>query len=658
MQRRWTHCTAMLATDTELNLMVAINDSENGWQMMEQGQSKHRIRTASTGLFALAAILLVFAGCGDPEVVVDAVGDDDGDATETTRYDELPPLELEAGEAKEGLHLLPGIELIDLSNSSFDDDISVDTDEMTVTVEGDARDHVEESVDEIWSDDILMGDGFIFLVVGAEKQGDEVVFHVEQFELLRVVHGEWDFDFEHEGANSPLWMTIEAEDEAEAEFQPFLEGPLQDLEGSALVGWEVSGGVEFPVDWSPEFEGRVSFMGYEHNADYECETYTETRTRRRFIFFGEEREEEVEVEPDERFCVDRLLVKGSIGMKAEALAALETSGEVNFEPSHRVEAENAFRTPLGSTGLALWMEPYLEAGLEMNIEGETRFEISGYDQVTIPLGFEYDPHDTGFSLLPNENYHIERDGEIDPELTARIEAYMNLYTQFGVGFTLSDAATSGGVRVTGPEAGIELGAEANAVPVQYSMDGSDTEPCLTAALYVKGYGKPNLRAEAWAWGVDLIDTDTRSIRVDLAEYESEGGDFCLHQSDPDDLEIRLRWSEPTLNDLYVQTPGGAVLSYDNNTAHGGQYRTVDLSDSCLEEASEECVAFTNWDVDDTEPPEGEYEVWAEAVHGEEISNFTIEVETEYGLLNTFSGTLSAASGDQSDRYNFTIGDDD
>ncbi len=473
-------------------------------------------------------------GCGDKSEISanEQAGSSGGEQQELEgdRYDRLEPLDLEVGEAKPGMHLRPGIETIVLSDSSSSPEVTIDEEARTVVLTGDARQTVEET-GEIWTEDILIGDDFIYLIVDVREQDDGLVIEVERFELLRVVHGDWELEFDSHDVSSPLWATIDPSGNVEMSYGSFLNDEIADSEASAEVSWDVGGGVSFPVDWDGEFRGRVSFAGYGFNTHYECQSYVETVVRRRYRLFGPHEEYEREVQP-ERFCVDYLLVMGTIGLQAQAHANIDASAWSYVEMDEEMKLGQGFRVPLGYTGLALWFSPYVSARAHASVSGALAMGLEAQTSVSVPLGFEYDPHETGFSLLPNERFAVEQSGSVDPHLTAEVHASLQVATQLGMRFAISDVVTERGLRATGPVAGIEFGKETNATPVQVDTGETPPEPCLSSALYISAFGEANLRGEIainsrWSWGIDLVDGLDKEYRVDLATYESSGNDYCI-----------------------------------------------------------------------------------------------------------------------------------
>ena len=563
------------------------------------------------------------------------------------RYSELPDLDLDHGEAKPGIHLQPGIELIPLRIGSDSPLVEIDDDAGTVTLSGEARERLEEQ-EEVWTEDILLGDDFIYLISHIREEGDRLVVEVEPFELLRVVHGEWDLGFGDDApSSSMLWATIDDDGQVSLAFRPFLEFALGDLKARAQVtDADVGGQISFPIDWEGQFRGKVSALGRGLNPDYECQAYTETVTRRRIPFVRDAYEFEREVQP-ERFCIDYLLAMGTVGLNAEAQASIETTGTLTYDASDKVELGRPQRAPLGQTGLALWFTPFLEAGLKVAIQGSLDLGLDAGASVAIPLGFEYDPHGEGFSFLPNDRFPVERGGHLDPSIeeTTIDEATLTLFTKLGMKYSLSDVLSDSGLRITGPEAGLEFGQEISLEPNKVDEQTQTPGPCLTTLIYLEAFGSGNLRAEAkitkrWSWGIDLVDYDPENLRFALAQDASEGSEFCVEQTPTPELAITVTWSDPSAVDLFVKPPDEVEIGPDNTQTTVGQYHPADAG--CQD--GPECMAYVEWinlnDAYQSEP----FRIWARNTSGATAVDAEVAVIRDGQPLQTWQIMLPAAAG--------------
>lgn len=88
-------------------------------------------------------------------------------------------------------------------------------------------------------------------------------------------------------------------------------------------------------------------------------------------------------------------------------------------------------------------------------------------------------------------------------------------------------------------------------------------------------------------------------------------------------------------DLYVQTPGGQIISYNNTNVQGG---TLDVDCACGDDCNQENVFWENG-------PSGTYTFWVDYFgdcgSGSPSSNFTIKVMNNNNVVMTKTGTLSS-----------------
>ena len=629
--------------------------------------SRRRSRSMLVGIAAMS--ILFFAACGGDRNV--GVGDDGGgggggggggdDANH--RYAQIDDLDLATGEAKQGLHLRPGIEILRVNASSTEYQVDIDDDAMTVTLVGEARDQALD-VDEIWTDDILMGDDFIFLIVDVIEEGAKLIFEVDPFELYRVVHGDWNIDM------APLpegYMNLNL---GEADPNMELSLSIKDLfdkawkhadisgSGAGTVTPTVDGSIEFPMDWEGQFEGRISAAGRGVNPDYECEPVERVKRR----LWGGSR---VVKEEPRYFCMEYLLLKGVVGIDLETYANFDAEAEFKAEATHTRKLPRPLGpAPIGTTPLGIYLEPYLKFGIEAVLEMAGELNVDAKGSLRVPLGFEY-IHNDGISMLPNDNHPVQigQDNTIDPELSDELKASLKLYGQAGMNLILADMVTgTSGPRMMGPQAGIEVGKE---------IEGQNTpELCVKGAFYFRAFVNPRIRAEFKAWrigvGIDILDPDDLSYRHNFFKYSfpqaPEGTDYedmCdVVEPDPEspaELINRLTWSEPTELDLVLVTPNGNTFRYDATNHDGGVYDPVHLTDSCLQDNSQ-CEEVIYWDEDylGYAPPAGEYQVYVDNWQSSgETANYQLEVIADGEVLPvSYSGQV--APGQTSSPVSYTI----
>lgn len=663
-------------------------------------------------LWCMATVVLLLAGaCGsgiDAENDQEAVENDGEGPLGIDRFEHIEPLDLEPGEAKEGIHLRPGTEVIRLDYSADDPDIDVDFDELEVRLRGEARDELA-AAGGIWSDDILLGQEFVFLFRDIREDGSEVVIDVAPFELVRVIHGEWEQDVEldQEEMNEVLamegmlssrfsdWEDLEVggegvsanEDVAgeetnfDIDLQRFVGDTLED--GAAEEDAQLGGKVSIPIDWDTKFKGRIGTPGRSTVSGYrECESPTEIdATPKRPLL---EREADASESADweqakllqgteqmkaehqpERFCMDFLKLKGSIGLNASTEFYLQLMAGAKFSVGEMARFLQ-MQTPLVD-GLALSFFPYIEAGVEAKVDGFIQFLLSGSTDIEIPFGFIYDPNGEGIGFIPNDivsGHGVPKQGNIDVDMDGESQALTQIYTELGLGVMISDAASSPQLRAAGPKLGFRLGAQAELDPFQVLNDGVPEEPCLGGGLFIEAFGDFDPCAElasteSWSWGVDDTDFDKARTRWWLEEFPKEDPTHCIPLG-PDDLEIRLTWLPETHMDLQVTTPTGNTIGPGQQEADGGEYKQVpmDATAPCLQDSSQSCRALVRWD--GTHPPTGEYTVTVlnngnpDPNFNNEPANFEIEVVT--GATQLEHATNVAAADTTTEGLTFTLGE--
>lgn len=103
-------------------------------------------------------------------------------------------------------------------------------------------------------------------------------------------------------------------------------------------------------------------------------------------------------------------------------------------------------------------------------------------------------------------------------------------------------------------------------------------------------------------------------------------------------------------DLYVETPNGVVLSYNNSEDDGGRLDVDCLCDECPQGPNENIY----WE--DGTAPTGTYKYWVEyfgsCEDGSGSSSYTLRVVKNNNVIATKTGTLNA-SGDSSDKFAHT-----
>lgn len=641
----------------------------------------------ATGLaVAFVAGALALTACGESTIQYGGGESGGSGADAPNRYNSLPPLDLEPGEALPGIHLRPGIELHRLTAEETLD-TRVNWDEMTVELFGSARVKFEQA-EEVWSGDIISSDEFIFRIDNVTAVDDRLVIDVYEFELLEVIHGEWNYtihsefdgsyaiDDNHAGVRRQNLETIESDPEHGAEVR------LADLLAAEINGkltgsqtTEVRGSLKFPVSWQYTFEGRIPLTGSTHP----CATTIETRTRIRLTWSGFQREEyQADVTPQD-FCVDLLVIKGVLAVDTTFGMTSNITGTIGLDigiPS----SFPAIPLPLGPTGLALYFEPFVEGGIEVQLTGESLLTLDGSSSFELPRGFEYIRLGGGYHPIPNERHPFSLDADLSASITVpELEGKGKIFAKGGFKVHLATVLENAGklagripfvdiselsARLTGPELGLEVGIDS-----KYSTEEINNEDttCIEAHFYTKLYGKAQLSGEVklskrWKWKSDFTSSAEASVEKIWASYYNPSNQGGLAPRERnlgcDDeplagqgLEVTLSWSEETDLDLYLRTPNGSVIYYLDRNADGGAF----LGDNCIGGACEgdlnETIVWEHQAV----APSGEYAVWVVNHDGLEAASYTITVQSDKGHIDSFSGNVDGSAGARSEEHTFTVG---
>jgi hypothetical protein len=118
-------------------------------------------------------------------------------------------------------------------------------------------------------------------------------------------------------------------------------------------------------------------------------------------------------------------------------------------------------------------------------------------------------------------------------------------------------------------------------------------------------------------------------------------EYCVGQGA---MRISLAFTVDSDFDLHVMTPAGEEIFFGNSIIEGAELDVDQCISSCGSEAHAENVVFDS-------APSGDYEVWVVNYDGRAAGSFNIEVA---GAVNrNFSGSLTATSMEESERFTFT-----
>jgi hypothetical protein len=118
-------------------------------------------------------------------------------------------------------------------------------------------------------------------------------------------------------------------------------------------------------------------------------------------------------------------------------------------------------------------------------------------------------------------------------------------------------------------------------------------------------------------------------------------EFCVGEGV---LRVSLAFTADSDFDLHVLTPDNTEIFFGNPVDGGGELDVDQCVGTCGTGAHAENVVFTT-------AASGAYEVWVVNFDGRSAGSFNIEVA---GVVNrTFSGSLTATGGEESERFTFT-----
>ena len=131
-------------------------------------------------------------------------------------------------------------------------------------------------------------------------------------------------------------------------------------------------------------------------------------------------------------------------------------------------------------------------------------------------------------------------------------------------------------------------------------------------------------------------TDCRNCRVCVSKV-------CVGRGS---LRFSLTWEVPSDFDLHVMTPAGDHLYQTIPMGGGG---SLDVSDCMFDQCTSPTPVHVENIFFDAHNP-GTYETWAVNFSGTVSGTFKIEVASTLGTIQTFSDTLPATQGGESQRY--------
>ena len=338
----------------------------------------------------LALVVFAAIGCGESY-----------DNPREKRMAEFDALDLEPGEAKPGIHLLPWIEVFEVDFATTDPLVTVESPERAEEVgfiedirfRGELVDELTQ-YDGLWPDDIIIGDDFMVIVSDSYEEDGELVVQGTPADITTLVHGKWDMSWGDAVANDPHHrLNPLMSNDAELDPPP-LWAEVADNFGNVFGSFSADVDVErdegksysaFGIDADgTSFAGDISLSPF---SDADCEGIQGKREH-----------------SGTYVCIDRLTFK--LNIRPEFLMAykVEITGEYSNKVDHdALGALNFPGFPLGNTGLEFRMEPSLEviAELDLSAQVDMMFKFGLENKLT--LGFDY-RHEGGVQIMPlNEN---------------------------------------------------------------------------------------------------------------------------------------------------------------------------------------------------------------------------------------------------------------
>jgi hypothetical protein len=133
-----------------------------------------------------------------------------------------------------------------------------------------------------------------------------------------------------------------------------------------------------------------------------------------------------------------------------------------------------------------------------------------------------------------------------------------------------------------------------------------------------------------------------------ATMECVPGSVCFNKYcvGAGNVRISLGFSVDSDFDLHVLTPGGLEIYFGDKEGGGGTLDVDQCVSSCGTDPHVENVVF------DGDVVPGVYEIWVENFDGRDTGDFTIQIAGD--VTQTFSGTLPATRGAESEHFTFTL----
>lgn len=285
----------------------------------------------------------------------------------------------------------------------------------------------------------MMRDGY--------PDGDGFVLELMTLGLFDIVWGEWDYTYNLDLASGALLGVQAGEGMPVDDVLRRLQQPLSpstsieiSAVGAPTIGVKVSGSLKFPASWTAQMRGKIAPINY--NTGYTCETYV-VREQTNVIsrFFGSPTHVNRVVSPRD-FCIDYLLIKGTVGVDASIQASITSE----YQREYKKEQKKDFLTaelPMGATPFTVKLTPHIKYGVEARAYGKTELGVRTQGSVSMPLGFEFTRAREEFSLLPNARHPISRSASGSTWAKFHVGSKIKAYAKLGLGVSLGSKALPG-----------------------------------------------------------------------------------------------------------------------------------------------------------------------------------------------------------------------
>ena len=385
------------------------------------------------GLISRAVLLFVFVfiamvACGEQG----AVDSDDEDTSLTPREQRIEAfldLDLEPGEALDGIHLMPWIEVFEVDKSVHgplvsDVEYLHDPEEASrnritkLTFHGELVDEFTKH-EGLLPDDLIVGSDFLVIVGEAEKVGDTIEVETAPFDIGRLFHGDWDFSLEDAIINRPQdgdhSQDIQDADDRQDLIRDMYQASGQagvtvddtNMLSTSLTGIsgidldhfvdnaELTGGVE--MGGEAKFKGRISISGVEEDLDqYERTASPDAGVcERSFSSYAIEavaglyvciQEVAVWLEVDADYLLESEFKYVDTLAVSTKLDLFEFIGDAQF--------------PVGGGLISVTVEPFFELLISLAVSNEYIYDVATGIQESFKIGYDYDAYRTnGDSLL-------------------------------------------------------------------------------------------------------------------------------------------------------------------------------------------------------------------------------------------------------------------